>query len=100
MPRWMQKIKMLNWYTVYAYLCESHGEYFWKEGSHCPFISCIHNAFMGKSHQWVSLSYLNFEESKITTSDRQVKIEAFKLDKVKSHKGKINSRLWGYVVGS
>jgi len=36
--------------------------------------------------------YLCLEETKITTSDRQVENEAFKMDKVKPNKGKTNSR--------
>ena len=47
---------------------------------------------MGKNHQWVNLSYFNFEETKITASDMQVENESFKMDKVKPNKGKINSR--------
>lgn len=39
-----------------------------------------------------SATYLNFQETQIITSDRQVKNEAFNLDKVKSNTGKINFR--------
>ena len=93
MPKWTEKkLRMLNLYVVYAYLCESHGEYFWKEGSHFPFVSRIHNTFTGKCYQSVNMIYLCLEETKITTSDRQVENEAFKMDKVKPNKGKTNSR--------